>query len=224
VDTSGGSVDSVADLIGGIYPLTNTAAARPTYTASDADFNGEPSCTNNGTAQYLFNSGALANTLCGGNDRAFSVYLVMRFITIPAALAGIVCTSEFISGSRKDALCHSAATSMQNLRQSGDVQTAPVGGTPATGTTYLIRKHFVANATTVKLNAVTAINAVAQDQADMTSALNRFSVGALMISGAAGFFANIKWSELFVCLGQPTVDEDTALGAYFGTKYNFSAG
>lgn len=223
--SAGPVVDMVPDLLGGGFHLANTAAARPSYTPEDADFIGKPSLTLNGTSQYLFNSGGLANALCGGDDRAFSIYLVMRFITIPASQRIVLGASQFASGSVYDLLGHNAGGAIVNFRQSGDAQTALAGGTPAANTTYLVRKFYTAaKKTTVKLNATTVINDVAQDNASMGALLDRFALGCLLFSSTASQFANIKVTEMFACLGQPSVEEDALLGAYFGAEYGFTAG
>lgn len=198
-----------------------TGASQPTVEPSG--INGRRSILFDGVDDYLSGAASVASAL-NGNDTPFSLYLVLQFVTVPAAQRSVFTVSQAGSGSVYDYTGHTAAGALASLRQAGDAQTAP----PATGafspsTTYVVRKLFAGQTTTAKVNTTTVISAGAQDNATMGTSLDTVTFGAAVLASVPTQFTNVRLADALITVPLSASD-DAALGGYFLGYYGVANG
>ena len=132
----GGGVDSILDQTGRGNTLTAPAAGnRPTYTVSDADFNGQSTGTGDGTDDGI----RKASISMGGAFAPGTMILVAKQVT------NTVSDAMMSVGANSSLIREAAAGTMQAIQGTGG---------QVTTTAFLARAHviaFVANGATIQL-------------------------------------------------------------------------
>jgi hypothetical protein len=205
--TIGTGVSAWADQSGsGGSGSQGTAANQPAYAASDANFNGKPSVTYNGTTSYMTGAVALSST-------AASFYLVYRPVAAPVAYEGrfsavatggndAVAPANVVIGTRNagNALCY----------RGGDG--GPIAD-PGAGVLVGYAARFDGVSCLTKLNGTTGTTA-------STGAFgtNGWTMGARSTPGI-NTWCNVGFAEVIVYSGFTSTAADASIRAYIAARY-----
>lgn len=216
---SSGGVASWTDLLNNYVLSQGTAAAQPTYSASDAALNNRPSITGDGIQQWLEYNGVFASQFAG-SDVPWSAYVIVRPASVATDGVFYGLSSSTVAGSRFHLTHVSSAAAWRSVRTDDAAASASqAAGTVVANTNYLVRVHFTGAAVTIVANGTTVINALALDVGALTC--DRFTVFAQRQAGGAPLsLLSGKIAEVAVFAGKPSAAEETAMvGSYFTPRY-----
>lgn len=187
-----------------VLSATAAGAAQPTYTASDAAFNGQPSLASDGAAQFM---GISLDRPPPGTQATF-----------------ILCVARFISHTASDALWGTTTSTLTLVQGAASPTLAirnttagPTNGNLAVGTAGVIGALYN-NSTTdyLRINSTAAVTGTNVGNIDPGA-----TIGLFARSSAGGAVANAAMALFCVCAAEPTPAEYTAALAYcnatFGT-------
>jgi hypothetical protein len=204
------------DISGNGNHLTQASGtAQPTFEAGG--YNGQPSLLFDGTNDYMLANGIAA--LFTGNDIPMTVYIVYEIVSNIAASP-----VPWGLGNSNDATHHfffnftfTGGDARYNRCGSGSAVQLTSGGSLAINTKYVQRTFYSGTATTGRFNGTQFYGAAAQNT--VAIAVDRFSVGALLLNDVVTNFGNMRIAEMFIYTNQPNVTEDNGIAAYLYNRY-----
>jgi hypothetical protein len=199
--TTATGVSNWADQVGSNDLSQATGAAQPTFNASDADFNSNPSMTFDGSDDIL------GNAAFTGSD-GFFVFLAFTQETWNS--------NDIIIGFRDSG---NDLELFQSLGGSSPQVSFRMDGTylplvsPTLSTPFILTGFKATGDQFITLNDGAEVTSTTAN----TVAPNALSLGGALHKGAQK--ANIKVAEFGYCSAEPTTDEKASLKAYLNARY-----
>lgn len=215
-------VGSWGDRFGNGYTLAQaTGSKQPTQGATIA---GRPALTFARASSQLLTltNGGLITALAGGNDTAFTVYMVLSAVSLSALLDAPWSIASSASATVYMAPTHGASGEMSYTRRDGGAAqvTTYTGFAHAVGVAALVRWRYSGTAMTLVGNGVTATPSGSSNTGSLS--LDRLTIGALFRGAATeANYLDANVAEMITYTGVVSSgDEAQLVSRYFMPLYS----